>query len=89
MAKTTVKKKAPRPRSDALLDAAAKERRRLRTLVNAKREIARLALQLRGAQRRANAALLLLATDIVEAEGSRLLPVQESLIAREGTPSAE
>lgn len=80
LAKTTAKKKAARPRRDALLDAAAKERRRMRTFVNAKRDIARLATQLRAAERRANAALLLLATEILEAEQSRRPAVQEPLI---------
>jgi hypothetical protein len=72
MAKTTGRGKRGRPRPDALTITAALERARLRRLVAAKRDIARLATQLRRVHDAADAKLLELARDIAKDHDAEL-----------------
>lgn len=69
MAKTTASRKRAARRPDAATIAANLERARLKRVVQAKRDIARLAVELRRQTTRAEGLLVELASDIASASG--------------------
>lgn len=73
MAKTAARRKAKRPKPDALAIAAASERSKLRRLVQAKRDIANLVVRLRRANDRAHGTMVALANDIAKDHGYKLV----------------
>jgi pyruvate-formate lyase len=74
MAKARTKKQAARKRPDPVTVAAALERARLKRMVQAKRDIARLVNELRRASDRSYNITLAWAQDIAEARGYELRP---------------
>jgi hypothetical protein len=72
MAKTTVKKKAARRKRDLTLEDAQRAKRRLRALIQAQRDMSRLASQLLRATDESRARLLVLANAIAAERGFEL-----------------
>lgn len=72
MAKTTVKKKVARPKRDLTLEDAQRAKRRLRALLQAQRDMSRLASQLLRATNESRARLLVLANAIATERGFEL-----------------
>ncbi len=65
MAKVTAKKRTARRKPDALAVAAALERAKLKRLVQAKRDVARLVNELARATKKADARVLQFALDVI------------------------
>jgi hypothetical protein len=74
MAKATARPKARKGKPDKVTAAAALERARLKRMIQAKRDIARLAKELERAMIRAYDATQLLATNILEGRGYDVRP---------------
>jgi hypothetical protein len=78
MAKKTARVKTRKGRPDSVMLAAALERARLKRMIQAKRDIARLANELRRAMDRSDRACRDLAIDIVERQGEAGVTIWQS-----------